>query len=398
MIEAFYYRFNKYTHKRLLSVLLSYVLRSVFLVRFFIKRFFLKNEYVDIEAREALDILKKMSPDSGRKPNYEMVNSNPSIYLSVIIPVYNNIEVIENCINSVIEQKTKYSFEVILIDDGSTDGAQNLIEQYNNNENVIIIHQKNGGIAAARNTGISNAHGNYIMFVDCDDSVENNIIEELMSEAVRDDCDIVMCGHSRIKVSGGEIIDIIPNIHPGINFTGYKNKDIIMNYAGLPWAKVYKRELFENVRFFPGYWYEDAIVHFLLFTQCKRFHYVPKSLYNYLWHEKNFSHVQESKYAQFKTIDHFWIVNTIVEHYKKIGLPKDAVLYTQILEHVSTYCYRAISFLPEEVIKAMFIAGRDLLIQNKPDKPVRLPYMLRQTEKALLEKNIALWKLCSSYQ
>ncbi len=398
MIEAFYYRLYKSTHMKTLSLLLSYALRGIFLIRFMLKKTFLHNEYVSMESEEALSVLQKTSPDPDQRPDYMIIENDPLWDLSVIIPVYNNVEVIEKCINSLLNQKTKYHYELILVDDGSTDGAGELIEQYRKFENVCIIHQANGGIAAARNTGLSHARGNYIMFVDCDDTVEDSIVEVLMTQAEKDDCDIVMCGHSRIILSGETIKDVITNIHPQINFNGYRNGDEIMNYAGLPWGKVYKRALFEKVRFFPGYWYEDVIVHILLFTQCKRFQYIPKSLYNYLWHEHNFSHVQESREANNKAVDLFWIVKTVTEHYKNIGLPKNAVLYTQILEHVSTYYYRHISSMPEEIIRAMFIAGRELLIQNKPDSPVKLPYMLRLTEKALIQKNISLWKLCSVYQ
>ena len=398
MIEAFYYRIYKYLHMKYLSLLLAYALRGCFLVRFLVKKITLKDEYVSMGEEEAYDILKRTSPDPNQKPDYKMMQCDPSIDLSIIVPVYNNCDVVEKCINSLIKQKTKYCYELILVDDGSTDGAEDLIENYRNNKNVIIIHQNNRGIAAARNTGISHAGGKYFMFVDCDDTVEDSIVEELLSKAEKGDCDIVMCGHSRIKMSGETVKDTIPNIHPQINLLGYKNNDEIMNYAGLPWAKVFKRKLFEKVRFFPGYWYEDAIVHMLLFPQCNRFNYVPKSLYNYLWHERNFSHVQEGKRAKNKTVDHFWIIKAIVKHYNEIGLPQGAMLYTQILEHFSTYCYRSISSMPDDVVQAIFVAGRGLLLQNKPDQKVRLPYILRLIEKALIEKNIALWKLCSVYQ
>ena len=398
MIEEFYYRLNKYLHNRHLSILLAFVLRGAFFLFFTIKKVFLKNDTVEMGVIEAVDILNRAYPDPSQKPDYSMATADSSVDLSIIIPVYNNVDVVEECINSVINQRTGYQYELILVDDGSTDGAEDIIEQYRSYDNVMIIHQKNGGIASARNTGIEYARGGYIMFVDCDDTVDESIVEELVSAAKQDECDIVMCGHSMIKKEEKKIIDIIPNIHPQINFLGYRNGDEIMNYAGLPWAKVYKRNLFKKVRFFPGYWYEDNIVHFLLFTQCKVFKYIPKSLYNYIWHINNFSHIQEGREARLKMVDHYWLLKAIIEQYRRIGLPRDAVLYTLILKHISAYYYRSISSLPDEIIKAMFIAGRDLLLQNKPEKPVKLPLMLRLTEKAILDRNIALWKLTSLYQ
>ena len=235
------------------------------------------------------------------------------------------------------------------------------------------------------------------MFVDCDDAVKENIIETLLKPAKEQDLDIVMGAHDLVKKKDGMITEIIPNIYPQKNLLGYKNGDEIMNYAGLPWAKVYKRKLFEQVRFFPGYWYEDTIIQSLLFTQCESFAYMPTVIYDYSWHESNFSHTQGGK-NQPKAVDRYWLLSAIAKQYEKMGLPIDAKFYTMLLKHISMYYYRTIATLPEEVIQAMFVAGRELLLKYKPDEKVKLPYMLRLTEKAVLENNIELWKLCSVNQ
>ncbi|MBR2674007.1 MAG: glycosyltransferase [Mogibacterium sp.] len=347
---------------------------------------------------EALSILKETSADEGKHAEYSMRECDKSLDLSIIVPVYNHADTIPLCIDSLLYQKTSYRFEVILVDDGSTDGADKVVDSYKDNELVRIIHQENSGIASARNTGIAEARGVYIMFADCDDSVEQDIVEELMSAAYRDSCDIAMCAHDFVKCKNGKAVSSLPYIYPQRNLLGYKNGDEVMNYAGLPWGKVYRRELFEKVRFFPGYWYEDTIVHSLLYTQCERFSYVPKVMYHYYWHKENFSHVQGGRKTQPKMLDRYWLIKAICKRYEEMQLPVNAMFYTMLLKHLSMYYYATVKGFPKPVIQAMFVLGRELLLKFKPQEEVSMSYMLELTEKAILSRDIALWKLCSLSQ
>ena len=397
MIYGFYFWFYKKTHLKGASIVLAYLTRFLFFICFQVKRVLLKRKNVRMKLDEALQLLESTSPDPNCAPSYSMTERDPEVDLSIIVPVYNHLDVLPACIESVLNQKTQYNYEVLLVDDGSTDGAQNLIERYRENSRVKIVHQKNAGIAAARNTGISLAGGQYLMFVDCDDTVRDNLVESLLRPAKEHNLDIVMGAHDLVKKTEGQIRDKIPNIYPQRNMLGYKNGDAIMNYAGLPWGKVYKRELFDRVRFFPGYWYEDTIVQSLLFTQCRMFRYIPKVVYEYYWHESNFSHTQGGK-NQPKAVDRYWLLKAIAQQYEKLELPFDAKFYTMLLKHVSMYYYGTIATLSDDIIEAMFVAGRELLLKYKPKEKVKLPYMLRLTEKAILENDIELWKLCSINQ
>ena len=399
MISDFYFRFYKMTGSEKISILLSYCARFLFFLRFLMKKLVTKKRIVKMDSSTAIDLIQQTSPKPETKPDYVFQYDSPCYDLSIIVPVYNHIDVLSDCIDSILNQKTRYSYELILIDDGSTDGAQDLIEKYRENPIVRIHHQPNGGIAAARNAGIDRVRGMYLMFVDCDDTVHDSIVEELMSAAIHNNRDIVMGAHNLVKLSNGHTAGVLPNIYPKWNLNGYKNNDEIMNYAGLPWAKVYKRELFRGVRFFPGYWYEDTIIHGLLFTQCNSFEYIPSVVYDYYWTDQNFSHTQNSKKTtNVKTADRYWLILAITERYKELGLPLDARFYTMLLEHVSAYYYKTIASMPDGFIEAMFVAARDLLLKYKPKEKVKLPYMLRLTEKAMIQGNIALWKLCSLNQ
>ena len=123
----------------------------------------------------------------------------------------------------------------------------------------------------------------------------------------------------------------------------------------------------------------------------------PEILYEYQWHESNFSHTQ-NKRGQNKGIDSYWLLKAILDRYESLELEEGAAFYIMLLRHVSAYYYPIVSGLPEEVIEALFVVGRSLVCKYKPNGRIKLPFILQQTEKALLGNDIDLWKLCSVYQ
>ena len=354
-------------HNESLCCVLASLAYFLYCVKFFVKRALRKKVKSTMTVDEASKIIDEVYPKPESKSEYINPEIDETLDLSIVIPVYNYADILEDNINSILNQKTDYKFEAIFVDDGSTDGAQDILRKYENHPNVKLIFQQNSGIGAARNTGINHANGKYLMFVDCDDIVHDDIVETLMSKAYEQDLDMVVAAHNLVKERNGEVYEIIPNIYPQKNLIGYKNGDEIMNLPGLPWGKVFKRELWNNVSFFPGYWYEDTIIQFLIL--------------------KN----------QIKTIDSFWLVVEILEHYKEMNLPMDEALYTLLLRHMSAYLYTSVKGLESNVIEALFVLSKDLL--DKYDKEqIKLPFMLRQTRKAFKMNDIELWKLSSLYQ
>ena len=397
MIQAFYFRFYKYSHNEWVSMVLSHIAYFLYHILFLIKRIRTRKDIVSISEKDALEKISNVYPKPISEPIVNDPDINFDLNLSIVVPVYNYENLIRQNIESILNQKTSYRYELILVDDGSTDGAGEILKEYADRENVTVIFQSNMGIAGARNTGINHATGRYLMFADCDDLLNDEIVERLLKRAYEQDCDIVMCAHDLVKEKDGQVISVLANVYPPYNLLGFKNNDQIMNYAGLPWAKVYKRELFNGVRFLPGYWYEDTIIQFLLFTQCKRFSYIPYVGYEYKWYEKNFSHTQNSS-ANVKCIDRYWMLLDIIEKYKELGLPLDAQFYTMLIRHVSIYYYPQLKGLTDDLLEALFILAREQIIKYRPKQSCQLPYMLKVTEKALLEKDINLWKLATKYQ
>lgn len=397
MIQGFYFYFNKYLHCRWLSAGLAYLARFVSLCRFFLKRITCRRRAIHLTHDEALDRIASVHPDPAGE--YELISApvDESLDLSIIVPIYNYANLIAENIRSILAQKTQYRFELILVDDGSTDGAADIVRGFASDPHVKAIFQENQGIAGARNTGLNHAAGSYIMFVDCDDVVDDNLVELLLSKAYSDDLAIVMCGHNLVKERDGEIYSVLPNIYPPYNLLGYSGRAKILNYAGLPWCKVYKRELFADVRYYPGYWYEDTVIHAQIFTRCRSFAYVPVAAYQYRWYEKNFSHTQGNS-ANPKCIDTYWLLKRILDDFSGMSnAAYDECFHTMLIKHLSAYYYSKITGLDESLIEAMFALACDLYEQYGAAS-CKLPYMLRVTEKALRSRDIELWKLASMNQ
>lgn len=397
MIYGFYFRFYGKFHNSVFSSVLAKLAYMLYCCVFFLKKFRHKRVSVDVNIDDARNIVNGIHPRLDSHPVYENKPIDDNIDLSIVVPVYNYVDIIESNIDSILNQKTEYNYQLIIVDDGSTDGAADVLKRYADNPKVKLIFQKNAGIGAARNAGINNADGKYLMFVDCDDIVHDDIVETLMNKAYSENYDMVMCAHNLSKERNGAIYEIVPNVYPKYNLIGYKNGDKIMNLAGLPWCKVYKREIWNNVRFFPGYWYEDTIIQFLIFMQCKNYAYIPKIEYEYKWYEKNFSHTQGNS-ANPKSIDTYWLLIEILEQYKKNNMLVDDRLYTLVLRHISTYYYGSVKNLDSKVVEALFVLAKDLYSEYKPNHKVKLPFMLRQVEKSFDNNDIELWKLASCYQ
>lgn len=119
------------------------------------------------------------------------IEKNVETLVSVIIPVYNVKDYLNECLDS-IRQQTYKNIEVLMIDDGSTDGCDTVCDDYMKNDaRFFAIHKKNGGVASARNEGLRIANGEFIVFVDSDDSVESNYIETMVEAMEHQNVDFV---------------------------------------------------------------------------------------------------------------------------------------------------------------------------------------------------------------
>lgn len=269
--------------------------------------------------------------------------------LSIIIPAYNCEEYLEKCINSVLSQKLKYTYEIIVVNDGSTDDTTKVLAQYRNENNIHIIEQENKGFSGARNTGINFATGRYLMFLDSDDEMLMNGIEALLDRAFKYDADIVEGGFRWIY-SNGNYID-----KPSSN----KVKEISMPLGileGYFWGKVYKREIFDGIRLPEGYWFEDSLNAHVLFWKSKKCILIPELVYGYYMNENGITHTASKK---LKSIDSLYITESLIKDHLELGYDITQAYYEYFLRMVRLTYYRTRE-MNEEIRNAIFLCQCNL--------------------------------------
>ena len=204
--------------------------------------------------------------------------------LSIIVPVYNVEYYLEKCVNSILNQ-TFSDFELLLIDDGSTDNSGKMCDEFAlRDKRIKVFHLSNGGQSVARNKGIDYALGNYISFIDSDDWLDKDMYSCMVAPLLKgEDFDIMVCGH-RVLTEFGEIEEevVFPKT---ISMSGIEATNLILEDEKLPsfpWNKIYKKELFKNIRFPSGRVYEDTATIYKVFHLSKRVYIVSSICYNYL--------------------------------------------------------------------------------------------------------------------
>lgn len=219
---------------------------------------------------------------------------NDNIVISIVVPVYNVEIYLDKCIKSIVGQSYR-NLEIILVDDGSTDNSLNICNFWiDKDERIKIIHKKNGGLSSARNAGIDIATGDYIAFVDSDDYIDNEFVAKLLNKMLETDSDIVCCGYY-------EIINGERNISNKKLICGeYTKKEAlemlikwdIQDYA---WNKLYRRSLFENIRYPEGRNYEDMATTYKIFLKANKVTVIGEKLYNYLIRKGSISNTDNNK-------------------------------------------------------------------------------------------------------
>ena len=204
--------------------------------------------------------------------------------VSVIVAVYNAEQYLRKCVDSIISQ-TYCNLEIILVNDGSTDSYPQICDEYAKTDSrIIVIHKENGGCSEARNVGIDASNGNWIVFVDSDDFIAPNAIEMLYKSANEHNSDMAMCGvnlfiedFDGIKVYETKTLDY--GIYSGYDIL--KTTKLGELIYVVPWNKIYRRRLWQDLRYPVGRIHEDAFVAHHLFGMCNRVVCIPDALYYY---------------------------------------------------------------------------------------------------------------------
>lgn len=202
--------------------------------------------------------------------------------ISIIIPAYNIADYIGICLDSLLKQTYK-NLEIIVVDDGSSDNTGKIVDEYTvKYQNIKVIHKKNAGVSAARNSGIDIASGDYIGFVDGDDTVDEEMFEILVDNAIKYDADISHCGYkmvfpSRVDYYYNTEILVEQDKKLGLVdlITGKRIEPGLCN-------KLYKKELFKGIRINEDIKInEDLLLNYYLFKQSSKSIFYDICLYNY---------------------------------------------------------------------------------------------------------------------
>jgi glycosyltransferase involved in cell wall biosynthesis len=226
--------------------------------------------------------------------------------ISVIVPVYRVEEYLDRCVQSIVNQ-TYSNLEILLVDDGSPDRCPMMCEKWAEKDlRIKVIHRQNGGISAARNTGVANSTGPYILMVDSDDYLYAGMIETLYRTLLETDADLAICDYKRgrednyiFRVDAKASYEIVSAKEALIR--AYMSSDSALQYIA-PWGKLYKRSLFDGLCYPEGKIFEDIYLTHKILYRCGRIAVVPQKMVYYFQRETSIMnakfHVKKLDYLE----------------------------------------------------------------------------------------------------
>lgn len=369
------------------------ILRSFFRLKVIVSSKSGRCVVPEAETEAARGELEKIFP----KPEsvggaFPELSERSEMVLSVIVPAYNAADSIKLCLDNIYNQTTDFPFEVILVNDGSTDNTDEAVKPYLSKKGFRYIKQTNLGASGARNTGITAAKGRYITFVDADDVVISGAFGHLVAIAQRESADIVV-GSWKCCTESGRALDEYK-----MQEFCYDESNMVLakEIPGVPWGKLYKRELFTDIRFPQNYSaFEDTNIRFLVFRKAKKIACTAKFVY--LW-KKNESGITATSKNSQKAVQTYWIIEDMLDENRRIGLPEDLMFYVILLSQLSYINYNRLQYLEDVIIKDVFSASCNLYKEYSEKCPVEsLPYALKKAHYALINRDYNLWKLQGKY-
>lgn len=281
---------------------------------------------------------------------------NNPIKISIIVPVFNVKDYLEDCLNSILAQ-TFSKYEVIIVNDGSTDSSPQIIESYQTKfPHIKIIHQQNQGLSNARNTGIKHAVGKYLFFLDSDDKIKPTTLEKLYFGCEQNNVPLAICGIELFNESGpiSQFIYQGKNIINGLNLA----EDILIGKMfSWVWNKLYRKDIWEksSLSFKDGAYYEDIEVIFRILKNYPSIFCVPEALYEYRVRPGSIVTTHSEK----KITDFIKNVNTGILDISKAINKKDwlGLEYVEIYRNISkTYVIAMMSTLthPSKELLALY--------------------------------------------
>ena len=288
--------------------------------------------------------------------------------LSIVALVYNLEEYLPRCLDSLVNQTLK-DIEILCVDDGSTDSAPQIIEEYKKKypELIKVFHKENGGEFTTRNYGLERATGEYITFVDTDDYVEPDWAEKLYNAAKKNDADMAVCAFERIDLNTNKVV--------GKDMTGYgttckkmdPNDDFMVFVNPAPWNKIYRRKKIQDLRFMPFRGFNDTMFLAEAFTRINKIAFIPDVLNHYfLRYDSQIHTINEEDVNNLKNY-----LLEVKEFYIKSGKYQDMKYILDLM--------------------AFIHLGVSVMYRASYDKNIKISRMIKETKK-YLDINFPTWR------
>lgn len=304
------------------------------------------------------------------------------IKISVIVPVYNMSKYLNKCLDSLVNQTFK-DYEIIIINDGSTDNSLDIIKEYKNRYPDLIIYydNQNQGISKTRNQGIEVSKGEYIMFIDSDDYVDTTILEKAYKKAINDNLDMVVFDYYDVYEKTNQIIE---HKLPDFNITNILGTPLLLNQINYsPWNKLYKKELWLNNKF-PVLKYEDLGVLPRVYLESKRIGKINECLNYYLIRNNSETTTMNNKI--FDILKIMELNNTYFKENDYLNKIYDEIEYLNIY-HLTIYIIRQ-RYQKDKAIANKFInEAYEYLNNNYPNWRKNKYYKKRNILKQIIETN-----------
>lgn len=299
--------------------------------------------------------------------------------LSIIVPAYNVERFIGPCLESILGQKTGIDFEVIVVNDGSTDNTGDVISEYEKKDSRIrVISQQNKGLSGARNTGIDQAKGKALMFVDSDDLIASTHVDALMKALREGNCDYVTSGYIDIDETGNQIGSGKPR-----------------EFMGTAWGRVYWRYVWEDVRFPEGYLYEDTVLPYLIEPRFIN-QQVNDDGYCYRHRASSISRVGT---VNARSIDTYWILEEMLQEARDVNIPLENIYELTVRQCCASVFGRSQQF-DKQWMPMIFAACADFLCklhEDNNDFALKLDTS-KDMEESLMTRNYQLWNLAGHFE
>lgn len=336
-----------------------------------------------VKIQDAYQIIHNCSPKPAGTCFFGNQLADIRCDLQIVVPAYNVEQYLDECMESILNQKTKYSFHVVLVEDGAKDRTPEIADKYAEDPRVTVIHQKNRGLSGARNTGLKELFGKYVLLVDSDDILCEGAIEGLLDTAFAHDCDLVEGGAYYLYEDRQAVMHRYDHDR--------RVENPYEEIHGHAWGKLYKRELFEKLCFPEGYWYEDSALSFLVFSMAKTIYVSGQMAYGYRINE---SGIVKTSVGKPRAVETYWITEQLLEERLQRGLPMDQRFFGFMLLQIRLNQLR-IRDLSDEVQEAVFTMTCALLQKYFPETAMTG----KETNliKALKAKDFGMYRMCCKF-